>query len=194
MSTQIVKAIMLGDAGVGKTTILSVYCENLFTLDYASTIGVDFRVKDLVVSGERYRLQIWDTAGQERFRSITQSYYRGAQIVFLVVDLTRSETIRSVARWLIDIERIIPDKAGYKLIVVGNKIDGTIADGYIEMTTMLQENSIDYYPVSALKRIGIDELFQNAIKAVPVLPLETLADLRDQQVVLGQLGEKQRCC
>jgi small GTP-binding protein len=194
MNKQIIKAIMLGDAGVGKTTILSVYCENLFTFDYASTIGVDFRVKDLMVENRKYRLQIWDTAGQERFRSITQSYYRGAQIVFLVIDLTRSETIRSVEKWLIDIERIIPD-ANYKLLVVGNKIDGTIAEGYIEMTASLQKKKIDYFPVSALKRIGIDELFENAVKMVPEQePVETLSDLRDQSVKLEYSVKEGKCC
>lgn len=74
----LVKVIILGDSGVGKTNVLSRFCDEKFTLSHMATIGVDFKIKTIEVEGKRIKLQIWDTAGQERFRNITKTYYKGA--------------------------------------------------------------------------------------------------------------------
>jgi GTPase SAR1 family protein len=73
----LVKVIILGDSGIGKTNILSRYCDEKFTITHMATIGVDFKIKTVTVDGKRIKLQIWDTAGQERFRNITKTYYKG---------------------------------------------------------------------------------------------------------------------
>lgn len=73
-----VKLLIVGDSGVGKTSLLMRYCEDQFHTDYLSTIGVDFKVKKIKVSEANVTLNIWDTAGQERFRNITKTFYKGA--------------------------------------------------------------------------------------------------------------------
>ncbi|VEN35835.1 unnamed protein product, partial [Callosobruchus maculatus] len=94
------KVIILGDVFVGKTSVVNRYCKKIFETNYKSTIGVDFEVETYEIMGVPFTLQIWDTAGQERFKSIAQSYYRGAHVVLLVFDLTNSESLFSCQKWL----------------------------------------------------------------------------------------------
>jgi Ras-related protein Rab-8A len=88
----VLKLLIIGDCGVGKTNILVQFCENTFRPNYVATIGVDFKIKTVTVSEKRIKLQIWDTAGQERFKNITQAYYKGAAgiIMTYAVDDARS--------------------------------------------------------------------------------------------------------
>ena len=81
---KIIKLLLIGDTGVGKSCLLLRYCDDLFTSSFITTIGIDFKIKTVDVDGLRVKLQIWDTAGQERFKTITTAYYRGAMGIFLV--------------------------------------------------------------------------------------------------------------
>ncbi|KAK2583682.1 hypothetical protein KPH14_009610 [Odynerus spinipes] len=82
------KLLMIGDSGVGKSSLLLRFADNTFNGSYITTIGVDFKIQTVEVDGERVKLQIWDTAGQERFRTITSTYYRGTHGVIVVYDVT----------------------------------------------------------------------------------------------------------
>ena len=83
----LIKVIIVGDSGVGKSSIMTRYCDKFFTNSYISTIGVDFKIRKIVIGNTKCKLQIWDTAGQERFKSITTSYYRGADCILVVYDV-----------------------------------------------------------------------------------------------------------
>lgn len=78
----------MGDTGVGKTNILIQFCENDFKANYVATIGVDFKIKTIKVGNIGLKMQIWDTAGQERYRTITQTYYKGASGIILAYSIT----------------------------------------------------------------------------------------------------------
>ena len=82
----VVKAVIIGDSGVGKTNILLRYCDNCFKPAYSSTIGVDFKIKTLQVEELKIKLQIWDTAGQEKFKNLSTTFYKGALIIILTYD------------------------------------------------------------------------------------------------------------
>ena len=97
------------------------FTDDTFSDSYVTTIGVDFKIKTLDVDGKSVKLQIWDTAGQERFRNIISSYYRGAQGIMLVYDITDLESFQNLNSWLIEIEKNA-SKNVYK-ILVGNKCD-----------------------------------------------------------------------
>ena len=84
----LVKLIIIGDSGVGKTNLLMRFCEQDFKSNYVATIGVDFKIKTIQVDDKRFKLQIWDTAGQERFKNITQTYYKGAVGIILTYSIT----------------------------------------------------------------------------------------------------------
>jgi small GTP-binding protein len=79
----LIKLLVIGNSGVGKTNMLLKFCENNFMTSHLTTIGIDFKIKTISIGKEKIRLQIWDTAGQEKFKTITQTYYRGAMGIVL---------------------------------------------------------------------------------------------------------------
>ena len=93
------KVIILGDSGVGKTSLLNRYVNNKFDNRYQATIGADFRTKETEVEGTLVTLQIWDTAGQERYQSLGSAFYRGADACLLVFDLSSQESFRNLTAW-----------------------------------------------------------------------------------------------
>lgn len=105
----LLKLLLVGDAGVGKSSILLRFTDDSFDEHLQSTIGIDFKQKRYESNGKKVRATIWDTAGQERFRTLTGSYYRGSQGVILVYDITRAETFENLSRWLEEVEMYCPD-------------------------------------------------------------------------------------
>ena len=85
------KFVVIGDTGAGKSSVLLRFAENAFQDSYMATVAVDFRHRTVTVNGESCKLQIWDTAGQERYRTITSAYYRGADGIIVVYDITGRE-------------------------------------------------------------------------------------------------------
>ena len=90
--------------GVGKSSLLIRFSDDTFSGSYITTIGVDFKIRTVLIDGLRVKLQIWDTAGQERFRTITSTYYRGTHGVIVVYDVTNGESFANVRRWLDEIQ------------------------------------------------------------------------------------------
>ena len=115
------KIIIVGDTGVGKTNVLIRFCENSFKANYIATIGVDFKIKSLQIGGKRLKMQIWDTAGQERYRTITQTYYKGASGIILTYSITNEKSFASVESWLNQIRE--HSSSDVVKILVANKAD-----------------------------------------------------------------------
>jgi len=90
------KILMIGESGVGKSALLSRFVDNQFDTNFISTIGVDFKIHYMKVENQDIKLQVWDTAGQERFRTITTSYYRGANGIMIVFDVTDTASFEKV--------------------------------------------------------------------------------------------------
>ncbi|KAK8374984.1 hypothetical protein O3P69_010971 [Scylla paramamosain] len=99
------KVVVIGDCGVGKTCVVQRFKSGNYVERHGNTIGVDFSMKSLIVDRKKVKLQIWDTAGQERFRTITQSYYRSANGVVIVYDITKRSSFLSVQRWMEEVRR-----------------------------------------------------------------------------------------
>ena len=100
-----IKLIIIGDTSVGKTSLLLRFAENTFSVQHIATIGIDFKIKNMQVDGKNVKLQVWDTAGQERFRTITSSYYKGANGIILCFDSTMINTFEHLQNWLTQIEQ-----------------------------------------------------------------------------------------
>ncbi|CAB0031283.1 unnamed protein product [Trichogramma brassicae] len=115
------KIVLVGDCGAGKTCIVQKFHSGNFVQRHGNTIGVDFSMKTVLIDGKRVKLQIWDTAGQERFRTITQSYYRSANGVILVYDITKRPSFLSLQKWVDEIRKYTTSHV--LLILVGNKCD-----------------------------------------------------------------------
>ena len=116
-----VKVVLVGDSGVGKTNIMSKYLKNQFREDSKATVGVEFGSKQFTVENHQIKAQIWDTAGQERYKAITSAYYKGAKGAFVVYDITRKNTFETVNKWVSDISAAADKKI--TLILIGNKND-----------------------------------------------------------------------
>lgn len=119
----LLKIIILGDSGVGKTSLMNQYVNRKFSSQYKATIGADFLTKEVMIDDKLVTLQIWDTAGQERFRTITSSYYRGAHGIIVVYDTTDLESFNNVKQWLHEIDRYASENVNK--LLVGNKSDLT---------------------------------------------------------------------
>jgi len=158
--SNVFKILILGDAGVGKSCLLLRYTDNTYKDGFISTIGVDFKLKQLELEGKQVRLKIWDTAGQERFRTITSSYYRGADGIILVYDVTDVNALEGVRQWLNEINRYAANEADR--ILVGNKIDNK-ADKRIETVTaeeFAEGLGFTFFETSAKEGTGVNEMFQ----------------------------------
>lgn len=163
------KMVLIGDSGVGKTSFMKRYTDNVFVQDYISTIGVDFKIKTITVDGEDVKLQLWDTAGQERFSAITKSYYRGAHGIIVIFDLCNRNSFVSVKKWLKKIdENASPD---CEVVLLGNKVD--VSEGVEvsedEITRFLEERGLkkeQFYKVSAKENIHVDCVFENLAKVL----------------------------
>ena len=117
----VLKLILVGDSGVGKSCLLKAFMGDPFRAVYTSTIGVDFEIKPLLLHNRTVNLQIWDTAGQERFRTITTSYYRSADAIMLVFDLTDERSLRAIETWMEDVR--LYSQRGVECALIGNKCD-----------------------------------------------------------------------
>ncbi|KAM7392039.1 hypothetical protein PAMP_022682 [Pampus punctatissimus] len=115
------RIVLAGDAAVGKSSFLLRLCKNEFKLNSSATLGVDFQMKTLIVDGEPTLLQLWDTAGQERFRSIAKSYFRRADGVLLLYDVTCEKSFLNVREWVDMIEDV--SKEDIPVMLIGNKCD-----------------------------------------------------------------------
>ena len=118
----LVKIIIIGDSGVGKTNIMFRFADNTFNSLHVSTVGLDYKSKIIILpsSKKKVKIQIWDTAGQERFRSITKSFFRSTNGIIFMYDITDKNTFKNVKDWVKDSEN---NDTGFKKILVGNKID-----------------------------------------------------------------------
>ncbi|XP_055932389.1 EF-hand calcium-binding domain-containing protein 4B-like isoform X3 [Argiope bruennichi] len=119
--TRVFKVVFVGDSGTGKTSILQRFCTDTFKATFSATIGVDFQVKTIEVDGERIALQLWDTAGQERFRSMTHQYFRKADGIIIVYDVTSETTFRNVRNWMHNIQEGAQESV--MVLLIGNKVD-----------------------------------------------------------------------
>lgn len=114
------KLLIVGESGVGKTCILLRFAEDLFEENFLTTIGVDFKVKQITVDDKQIKLQIWDSAGQERFKNITMSYYRNCSGIIIVYDVTNHNSFEKVGEWIEEVRRYVPT---VPLMIIGNKCD-----------------------------------------------------------------------
>jgi len=201
--------VLIGDAGVGKSNLLSRFTRNEFNLESKSTIGVEFATRSIQTDGKTIKAQIWDTAGQERYRAITSAYYRGAVGALLVYDISKSPTFQNVERWLKELK----DHAESNIVImlVGNKCDlkhlrQVSTD---EGSSFSAANGISFIETSALDATNVDAAFRSILseiyklgskKALDKGPTTGFSPLPNQTIVINPGAdeapptEKSKCC
>ncbi|KAG5285600.1 hypothetical protein AALO_G00005230 [Alosa alosa] len=164
------KILIIGESGVGKSSLLLRFTDDTFDPELAATIGVDFKVKTIAIDGNRAKLAIWDTAGQERFRTLTPSYYRGAQGVILVYDVTKRDTFTRLENWLNELETYCTRNDLVKMLV-GNKIDKDNREvDRNEGLKFARKHSMLFIEASAKTRDGVQCAFEELVEKILQTP------------------------
>ena len=188
------KILILGDSKVGKSCFLTRYADKTYQEDYLSTIGMDYKIKNYELeNGDIIKLYIWDTAGQDRFRSITSNYYKGADGIILIYDITKQETFNNVRNWITSIKEEAPAKV--VLILVGNKVDDeknrTVPKS--EGEKIADEYNLPFLECSAKSDINVTETFDVLIKKiVEINPKNKQGQKLQQNRIV--FGEKKKFC
>ena len=195
------KIIIIGDAAVGKSNILTRYSKNEFSENTKSTVGVELGVKFIKVKGINAKIQIWDTAGQERYRSITSSYYKGSHGCFIVYDITNESSFDNVEKWY----EYVQKEAGknISIILVGNKCDLENERKITKEKGQEKAKNLQcaFFETSALSGVNISEIFEeltnNIYESTGGVKNEDEFDIEfenDNKVVNLNKSEKKSCC
>uniref|UniRef100_H2ZN46 Ras-related protein Rab-7a n=1 Tax=Ciona savignyi TaxID=51511 RepID=H2ZN46_CIOSA len=183
----LLKVIILGDSGVGKTSLMNQYVNKKFSNQYKATIGADFLTKEVMVDDRLVTMQIWDTAGQERFQSLGVAFYRGADCCVLVYDVTMPNTFKTLDSWRDEflIQASPRDPENFPFVVIGNKID--LENRVVRLKTPRikvhtndlycfnvsykraqgwchSKSDIPYFECSAKDNINVEQAFQTVAK------------------------------
>lgn len=165
------KVLVIGDFGVGKTSLIRRYTEGVFNPAYKITIGVDFFLKHLVYNGNKHiTLQLWDIAGHERFGYMTRVYYKYATAAVIVYDLSRPPTLHSVLKWKADLTAKVelPNGRPLPVLLMANKCDlGSQPPNARFLSNFCQEHGFTgWFPTSAKEDININEAMRCLVEEV----------------------------
>ncbi|KAF9330819.1 GTP-binding protein [Podila minutissima] len=169
----LIKLLLIGDSGVGKSCLLLRFSDDSFTPSFITTIGIDFKIRTIELDGKRIKLQIWDTAGQERFRTITTAYYRGAMGILLVYDVTDERSFSNIRNWFSNVEQHASE--GVNKILIGNKCD--MLDKKVvqkdQGQALADEFGIKFLETSAKSNICVEEAFFSLARDIKKRMIDT---------------------
>ena len=201
------KIILIGNSGVGKSSILQQYMNHVFDSNYKITIGVDFLMKSLLINNQIVKLQVWDTAGQERYKSMVASYYRGAHVALIVFDLTSHRSFEALPSWIEAFYKSGPEQKN--TILIGNKND-LVDERQVtqeEAELFSQTNNMMYFETSAREGDNIDYVFNYTAKKLLEFYEESGNDIKRQltpntqkqinnfqEIRIEETHEKKHCC
>ncbi|KAK3526436.1 hypothetical protein QTP70_025468 [Hemibagrus guttatus] len=190
---RVFKVVFLGSSGVGKSSFIHHYCRGHFPNKMSTTVGIDFQVRSLVLDSTHIALQLWDTAGQERFHSITTQYYRKADGILVMYDVTQSTSLMAVHDWLNQVQKNKAD--GSCVMLLGNKVD--MEDGGRRQVTIMQgqklaeEYQADFFECSAKSGHNIQEAMTHLARM-----MEAQQDKQCESVLhsLDNSSHRGHCC
>jgi len=164
------KLAILGDAGVGKTSLVNQYCENIFKEDYRATMGVHLIKKDIELENINsiVHLILWDIAGQDAYEKTRQKYYDGCTGALLVYDITRYNTFNSIEqKWIKDFSKHVKSNVPY--VLIGNKTDleqdrGVFSEDALKLASKI--NAADFIETSAKLGDNVEEAFLKLVQQI----------------------------
>ena len=162
----IIKLLTLGETEVGKTSIVLRYSDDKFHDNKIATIGIDFKIKIIKKGDKKIKVSIYDTAGQERFKNIVKHYYKGANGVLLIYDITKRDTFEKLEFWLEDLKENSDNLNNLFIYLIGNKndLEERREVDFEEANNFAKEKNIPYIEVSAKTGNNIKKLFDEMIK------------------------------
>lgn len=163
------KIVLIGDAGVGKTSMVYWFINKKALQNTNNTIGAAFSATEIKINDRNFKINIWDTAGQERFRSIAKMYYKNTIGCLCVFDLTNRDSFKSLEYWIDDYKHNYYcgniDETSYKIVIVANKCDYAKGEWVVsekEVSKFAIEHDCDYIYTSSATGLNIIEAFQKA--------------------------------
>ncbi|XP_040497987.1 EF-hand calcium-binding domain-containing protein 4B isoform X2 [Ursus maritimus] len=184
------KIVLVGNSAVGKTSFLRRFCEDRFAPGLAATVGIDYQVKMVCVDESHVALQLWDTAGQERYRCITQQFFRKADGVIVMYDVTARQSFLSVRQWLSSVEEAVGDYI--PVLLLGNKIDNEkereVPRGLGEQ--LAKEKKLIFYECSAYSGHNTKESLLHLARILK--KQEDTA--REDTIQVDRPAKKKSCC
>ncbi|XP_070309257.1 EF-hand calcium-binding domain-containing protein 4B isoform X1 [Odocoileus virginianus] len=184
------KIVFVGNSSVGKTSFLGRFCDGRFSPGSAATVGIDYRVKTVCVDGSRVAVQLWDTAGQERYRCITQQFFRKADGVVVMYDLTARQSFLDVRQWLSSVEEAVGDRI--PVLLLGNKIDNEtereVPRGLGEQ--LAKEHNLIFYECSAYSGHNSEESVLHLARILK----EQEDTVREDTIQVDRPAKKKACC
>jgi Ras-related protein Rab-7A len=169
----LVKVIILGESGVGKTSLMNQYVNGRFSAQYKATIGADFLTKEVAINDRLITMQLWDTAGQERFQSLGYAFYRGADACILVYDLTNAKTFNTLDSWRDEflIQSSPGDPDNFPFLLIGNKSDLETRDvSYVRAASFARSKNMIYAETSAKNGKNVESAFRQLALAIKYDP------------------------
>ena len=165
----LIKLLMIGDSGVGKTSLLMRFSDDTFIPSFITTIGIDFKIKTIHVGNKVVKLQIWDTAGQERFRTITSAYYKGSHGIILMFDLNDPVSFEHLKYWMGEIDK--NSVCSPTCLLVGNKADLPKNVSSLEAKQFASQYNVKYFETSAKTEGGGNPPIAPLAPIAPITPL-----------------------
>lgn len=189
------KILTLGDSSVGKTCIMLRYAEDDFPKSTMPTIGIEYKTKIIQIKNQPIKLQIWDTAGQERYhRILASTFYRRANGILLVYDLTERASFNNVESWM----KQIRQKAdpGIEIVLVGNKVDLVKEQDFTEGKALAASFGIPFYAVSAKTGLNIAEVFRTLTDIIISNNPKIASSVQENIVIKDQkmFFSTEKCC
>jgi len=164
------KILIIGESGVGKSSLMLRFVDDTFDPEQSATIGVDFRVTTINIDNQLVKLAIWDTAGQERFRTLTPSYYRGGQGIICVYDVSSRASFERLSHWIAELDTYCTKADAVKMLV-GNKIDvENRAVSRDEGLQFAKKHRMLFIEASAKTREGVQYAFEELIEKIIQTP------------------------
>lgn len=154
-----IKVVIVGNGGVGKSSMIQRYCKGRFTKDYKKTIGVDFLERQITVDEDEVRIMLWDTAGQEEFNDLTREYYKGAQAVVLAFSTIDRDSFLAIRQWK---EKVSAEVGSVPMVLIQNKIDlvdqaEITAD---ESESLAKKLNLKFYRTSVKDDLNVSDVFR----------------------------------
>jgi small GTP-binding protein len=198
MSIREVKVVVLGDTGVGKSSLVLRFATGNYRPYSESTIGASFMSKIIQTRTGSVKFQIWDTAGQEKYRSLAPMYYRGAAAAIVVYDITRVDTFKTLRSWVDELRAQGPKDIS--IAVAGNKADMSDAREIDTKTgkEFAEEIGAIFMETSAKDSLNVDEIFVGIAAKLPVPPKSDPDNITLKSATRNlqqqQAAQKKKCC
>jgi small GTP-binding protein len=192
----LVKILMVGESGVGKTCLIKRFIKNEFSLTHLSTIAIDFKMKVLKVQNTMLKLQIWDTAGQERFNTLTAGFFKGSDGVVVTYSVTERKSYDNVNKWMNQIHSLAPKNV--RIVLVGNKIDMqeqrevTVEEG----KAMAQKYDAVFFETSAKSGENVEQVFNKLAEDI-LFKIKENPKSNDETSLTSMSklkSDKKKCC